>query len=552
MNKLLTMALLFMATWLFGQDLSTTDGKFWIQLTDKKHNPYQLDRPETFLSPRAIARRHQQGISFDERDLPVSPTYLKQIRTKGVKILHTSKWLNGATVLMDSTQVMAIEAFDFVANVDFVGKVSRRQNAQLAALYDRPVEKDCEGNGTFYGLAQQQIELLNGHQLHDLGHRGKNKLIALLDGGFSNVLQLPFFDSLVQDQRLLVGHDFVQNDSVVYESSSHGTQVLSVMGANWPGRMVGTAPEASYVCIKTEDIYGEDLGEECNWIAGAEYADSIGADIINSSIGYTTFNDPRMNYEYQDLNGHTSLAAIAANIAFEKGILVVNSAGNSGGYPWKYIGVPADAEGVLAVGACDTAGNRLDFSSFGPTADGRLKPNVVALGEMVAIASVYSCKISFSDGTSFSAPLISGMAASLWSAFPEKTSQEIMEAIQQSAHLAKHPNSKQGYGMPDFHLAYQYLRTQYAPLRLQQDQFTIAPSVFNDGLELAYFSEDGKAIRIEIYNLMQDLQYQTILHSQKGQANNYVLNDLKELDKGYYHLMLNNGKKTYRFRLLKE
>ena len=327
---------------LFGQE--ALYGKFWIEFKDKKESPYQIEEPYKFLSPRAIARREKQGIAIDERDFPVNPNYVESIIQEGGSVHHTSRWLNAATIIIDSNQIIKIRKMPFVKKVIYVGKHINRPNLNLASFYQRDSLIAYEKLPDHYGHGKNQIEMLNGHHLHKKGFRGADKLIAILDGGFRYTDKIPFFDSLYLHNRIIANKDFVDQDSTVYESSTHGSKVLSVMGANLPGLLVGTSPEASYVCIKTEDVRAEYLVEECNWIAGLEYADSIGADIVNSSLGYTTFSDSRMDYTYEDLNGSVSRASIAANIAFEKGMITVCSAGNSGLDSWKYIGIPSDAK----------------------------------------------------------------------------------------------------------------------------------------------------------------------------------------------------------------
>ncbi len=456
MEKIFVLLLMLFASNLFGQNGSSE--KFWIELTDKKESPFSVEKPQEFLSPRAIERRFQQGIDIEESDLPVNPNYLLALKKLGAKIHHTSKWLNAATIIIDSVNILAIQKLPFVKNTVYVGEHLDQPNISLASFYERDSILEYEKLASHYGHGQNQIEQLNGDQIHKLGHRGEGILIAILDGGFRYADKIPFFDSLYLKNKIIATKDFVDNDFSVYESSSHGSKVLSVMGANLPGFLVGTAPASNYICIKTEDVRAEYLVEECNWIAGLEYADSLGADIVNSSLGYTRFSDVEMNYSYQDLNGKVSLASRAANIAFDKGMLIVCSAGNSGLDDWKYIGVPSDAAGVLAVGANDKLRERADFSSIGPSADGRIKPNVSAMGENTRVASVYSLRVTTANGTSFSAPILAGMIASLWSAFPEKTNQEIFQVIEKSGHQYDQPDYEMGYGIPDFMKAYQLLK----------------------------------------------------------------------------------------------
>lgn len=442
--------LLFVWWWCLGTAFAKADSQalYWVSLADKKDTPFSLLQPEAFLSPRAIERRANQGIALSESDLPVNPDYIYQVKACGATVRYQSKWLNSLTVVADSFAVSKIKKLPFVIQVEYVGVYAKPTREELMK---RSKKKKYQKTEEYYGFSDHQIRMLNGQALHQFGFRGKDKLIAVLDGGFRGVNANPFYDTLRMYDRLLPGKDFVDMDDDVYESSGHGAQVLSCMAAQIPGLYIGSAPDAAYTCIKTEDTRGEFLIEECNWVAGAEYADSIGADIINSSLGYTSFNDTTMNYTYADLNGQVSRASRAADIAFAKGMIVVNSAGNSGNDSWKYIGTPADGMFTLAVGATDFMGNRASFSSFGPTADGRIKPNVSAMGQNIAVVVAGTgYGVSLSNGTSFASPLLAGMLASLWSALPDYNNTEIFQIVQMAGSNFPDPDVELGYGIPDF------------------------------------------------------------------------------------------------------
>ena len=441
-------------------------GFYWVTFKDKSGTPFSIKKPEAFLSQKALDRRKKTDTPVTAQDLPVNPKYVEQVKNSGAGIQYTSRWFNAATVTATANVVKQLEKLPCVASVTFVGK------APVASVW-----KTKAPEGTFeaerkavsidslhYGYADQQIKQLNGHSLHALGHRGSGITVAVLDGGFTSADKHYVFDSLRMKNLLIPARDFVDNDWQVCESSSHGMQVLSVMGANQPGVLVGAAPNASYVLVKTEDVRSEYRVEECNWIAGLEYADSLGVDIINSSLGYTTFSDKTMDYQYSSLNG-ASDASKAAELATARGMIVVNSAGNEGDSEWKYVGVPADSKGAFSIGAVDSKGKKAGFSSFGPTADGRIKPDVSAAGSRVMAASASSNQIRPTSGTSLSAPLVSGMIAALWSAFPEKTNLEIMDAVRQSGNQADAPDNELGYGIPDFLKAYQLLAKGKSPER---------------------------------------------------------------------------------------
>lgn len=458
-TKLLFLTILFLldSSFLSAQNNTPKPKKYLIEFTDKDNSPYSTESPLVFLSQRAIDRRERQNIQISSSDFPVNPDYLEGLNSFTVKTMHTSRWLNTALVSAYSDKLDQIERLQFVKSVTYVG-----ENSGAGLILRKSGKARDENPGepteTHYGYANFQNMSINVNSLHDQNYRGKGILIAVLDGGFSNADIMPFFDNVRAEKRFLAHRDFVEGDDYVFETSSHGSQVLSVMASDLPNILVGSAPDASYVCLKTEDNGGEYRAEESNWVAALEYADSLGVDIINSSLGYTTFSDETMNYIYENLDGKTSIATQAAEIAFSKGMIVVNSVGNEGNTPWKYLDVPADGVHVLAVGATDQAGYKTKFSSFGPTPDGRIKPDVSALGKNISVASIYSTKVKTTKGTSFSAPLVAGAIAALWQAVPLRTNAEIIEAVKLSSDRAARPNNELGYGIPDFGKALELLR----------------------------------------------------------------------------------------------
>ncbi len=436
MRHLLFISLFFLLNALSG--FSQNPAHYWIAFTDKQHNNYSLTQPEQFLSQRALDRRKKQGISLDSTDLPVSKFYIDSLISLGLQIKNVSKWLNGVTVLTNDTNL--------IDTIDNLGFVAYHQKTKPLLFKMNGIEDESQLNSnkaSNYGLGNDQIMLLHGNYLHDKGYRGDSMLIAIIDAGFYNVNNMHLFDSLRNDNRIISTYDFVAGNANVYDDHTHGMSVLSTMATNDPGYFVGTAPKASFILLRSEDANTEYLVEEDNWATAAEYADSAGADLINTSLGYTTFDDTTENHSYSDMNGVTTHIAKVADMAFKKGIFVVVSAGNSGDDPWHYISTPADAKDVLTVGAVDLNGNYALFSSTGPSADGRIKPNVAAPGANVKVAfpndSIYG-----GSGTSFSAPITCGLVACLWQAFPNKTNYEIRSAIEQSASQYTTPDSLLG------------------------------------------------------------------------------------------------------------
>jgi hypothetical protein len=454
-----------MNRWLFLLLLQTATGyaqtprlnKYWVTFSDKNNSPHCVCRPTELLSARALERRAQAGIPIDETDLPVNPEYVEGLKAKGARIHLTSRWLNAAAVIADSLTATLLNTLEYVDTVQYVGPDLRIRNAPNPAPKVRQPRNDMPkppNADNPYGYSGMQNSLLNLQLLHVAGHRGHGIWVGVMDGGFTAADVLPFFDSVANDGRLMVARDFVERDEYVYEAATHGTSVLSAMAANVPGFLVGGAPDAAYFLFKTEDTGGEFPIEECNWVAAAEYADSMGIDIINASLGYTSFNDPALSHTFGELNGRTAIGSRGAAVAVRKGMIVCNSAGNSGDEPWKHIGVPADAPGVIAVGALDYEGNRASFSSFGPTSDGRIKPDLCAPGLQVVVAGSKDFELGMSSGTSLASPMLTGGIAALWSAFPEKTAAEIIDAVYASADQYDRPDVARGYGLPDLSKAW--------------------------------------------------------------------------------------------------
>lgn len=428
--------------------------KYFVEFVDKNGTPFTIDNPSEFLSPKSVERRERQGIAVIETDLPVSPTYIHNLKGTGAKVLYTLKWFNGAVVEVGNSSILdALESLSFVSNITKVyeatAKSTETPDEDIYKAYSAAFDKQDYYN---YGSSANQIKMLNGHMLHNLGFRGKGVTIGVLDGGFLKADILPAFDSLWIFNRIVYTKDFVNPKSDIFQEHSHGMLVLSAMGANIPGAIIGTAPEANYVLIRCEDTSSEQIIEEYNWAVAAELADSLGVDIINSSLGYYDFDATWQNHTYANMDGKSTPIAQAANFAAAAGLLVVASAGNEATYDWKYIITPADAMECVAVGAVNEKGNYANFSSIGPSADGRVKPDISAQGIRTTVQATNGA-IGTADGTSLSAPIISGLAACLWQAMPSLTSKELRNRIIRSASLFSNPNFQLGYGIPDFFAA---------------------------------------------------------------------------------------------------
>lgn len=425
--------------------------RYRVWLTDKAENTHNIEQPETFLSTKAIERRTLRNIEITEQDLPVSSTYIQQIKELGFNIVTTSRWMNTVVIApgLDVT-------IDTIYQLPFVKKVECVQNDKTSSPFaaqhapTKTVEEDTtEYIGeleSYYGAAWEQINQLNLAPLHQEGYCGNGMTIAVLDAGFYCVNQNAGIDM----SQVIGTHDFTRKSFNYINGVDHGSMVLICMATNVPNTYIGTAPEANYWLMITEDNNREFPIEEDYWVAGAEMADSVGADIITSSLGYYIYDDPDMSYTHEDLDGQTAFCSRGATIAASKGMLVVTAAGNEYGTDWNKIVVPGDANGVLTVGGVSSDGTHSEFSSIGYTADGRVKPDVVARATRTKVLHTDGMIASVS-GTSYSTPLMTGAMACLWQAHPEWSVAELIDRVQRGASQYYTPDEFLGYGIPDIY-----------------------------------------------------------------------------------------------------
>ena len=441
-----------------------------LSLADKKGTPYELQRPQRWLSHKSIERRRRQGLEVDSTDLPVSPSYLKILRTlKNTQIVGTSRWLN--TVLLctqDTTLLSNIREMEFIRQAELVWTSPDSLEPYVKWKYHEQFNTWDSVRGERYGNAKEQIESLQGHRLHSINLRGRGMTIAVIDGGFRNVHMIP----ALRKAHIAGVRDFVipipkQSDDIncvprLYFKTDHGTKVFSALAANAPQVLKGSATEATYWLLCSEDQQSEQIIEEDYWVMAAEFADSVGVDIINSSLGYNEFDNPAQNHRLRDLDGNSSVISRAASMLAHKGIILVNSAGNNGMGPWKKICVPADAHDILTVGALNLQMRNAPFSSVGPTQDGRVKPDVMAIGSPAALITGRGT-IIHDMGTSFATPLVCGLTACLWQALPDKTAMDIIELIRQTSDNYATPDNIYGYGRPNFWRAYMIGKASPSP-----------------------------------------------------------------------------------------
>jgi subtilisin family serine protease len=447
--------LLFVLLSLGQRSAGQSTQKYLVLLRDKANSPYSIDRPEQFLSQRSITRRQKQTISVKERDLPVNPAYVTQLQQAGATIWYSSRWLNAVLLEATNAVITRIQTLPFVQGLELgqslagarIGNRFRSDSTVTYSTVSRPLDTSLA-----YGVSQTQLVQLGADVMHRQGYHGEGMLIGVLDAGFRNANTVGYLKPLFDEKRVLSTFDFVTKDSSVYEDDEHGVEVLSTMAATADGTLYGTAYKASYILLRTEDAATEKPIEEANWLMGAEYADSAGVDIINSSLGYFSFDPPYPSHVYTDLTGTRTLISRAAQWATEAGIVVVNSAGNEGTSAWRYIVAPADAPDVLAIGGVTSGNTQVSFSSIGPSADGRTKPDLAALGSGVVIG-LPNGRISYGSGTSFASPLVAGLAAGFWQAHPRLTAAQVREALRRSGSQYASPDNRLGYGIPNFERA---------------------------------------------------------------------------------------------------
>ncbi len=472
-------------------DLHAQYPKHIIRLRDKGASTFSISNPAAYLSPRALQRRTRYQLAVDSFDLPVNKRYVDSIRAAGnVTILSTSKWLNQVLIqTTDQSALAKINSFRFVASTQPIGM--RMTSVDKFDEPIKPLEPAPATNNTSrtvadyynYGTNYQQVHIHEGEYLHNKGFRGERMQITVLDAGFSQYKTITAFDSIRQNGQVLGERDFVSFDGSVNEDDSHGMYCLSILSANWPGRMVGTAPKANYWLVRTENVASEFPIEEHNWVVGAEFADSTGSDMISSSLGYYDFDDPTFNHTYAEFYRNSTMVTRGATMAAKKGMIVMNSAGNEGNKAWKYIGFPADADSVCAVGAVNATGQIAPFSSFGYP--GKVKPNIVSVGAGTVIAG-FNNQPASGNGTSFSNPNVAGLIACLWQAFPQFNNMKILDAVYRSSDRYANPDDRFGYGIPNFRKAYEALEkeAQANSVSFANDWLIVTPNPFRDNLKV--------------------------------------------------------------------
>ena len=520
--------------------LSAQNFKHFIGFSDKPDSTQSYQNPDSFLSERSIERRAKEGVVLRYLDLPVFEPYVDSLKILGVSVGYSSRWFNGVYATIPDAISDQIDSLDFVISVDTINRfatASKRSKIEVV----QPVASKMA-----FTESEGQLQMIGVNTMHDLGYKGANVLIAVFDGGFNKVDELEPFAHLYSDNLIEDVFDVVDNDYDVYHGSSHGTNVLSVLSGVIPEIFIGAAPEASYALYRTENIPFERRIEEYNWLIAAERADSLGVDIINSSLSYNEFDSPEESYAFSDMDGKSTVITRAATAASGAGILVVASAGNEGGNAWGKITAPADAEDIIAVAAVSSNGFKTSFSSIGFTFDGRIKPDLAAQGGNATVLDA-SGNTSVTNGTSFSSPLIAGLAAGVMELYPGRTSQEVKKMLIESASQVNAPDEELGYGIPNFNQIIANEASDLGPVILGGEVF---PNPFSGGdLQIVNSVIDDEVVVVRFYNSMGQLMLETSFLRSTIVSSVHV--NPVNWDSGIYFIELENEDKLEVVRFVK-
>jgi len=540
MKKLFSLFIFLISLQLFAQEDA------WVFLKDKPSSAAFLATPLTMLSQRALDRRTRQNIALDSKDIPIEATYYNQIKSAtGITVLAKSKWLNALHVQGTQVNINNLKtSFSFIQSIEFADNSLNTNGKKFPK--SNTITKRQKFNQTTtdfnYGNTKNQTEMLKADFLHQQNFTGNGMVIAVIDAGFPNVNSLSAFARIRNNNKILGGYDFVNRSTNFYSGHNHGTNVLSTIAGYIDGQFVGTAPDASFYLFRTEDSSQEVPLEESLWVEAAERADSLGVDVINTSLGYSTFDESRYNYSYADLNGQTTFITRGSEIGATRGMIIVNSAGNEGNKTWKYISAPADAISVFTVGAVNATKVIAPFSSFGPTSDNRIKPDVAAQGQDVYVLDENTGTPRTSNGTSFSSPIMAGVVACFWQAFPNLTNTQIMQKIRESADRYNNPHEQYGYGVPNFQNAYTVLSIDHQDFVKNTSVF---PNPVTNQIIIQTSVKDLQQVQIQIYTIIGKKVFE-----QNGLKTKTI--DLSNLKNGIYILQLKNKDQQKNVKLIKK
>jgi len=472
--------------------------RYLVLFKDKNNSPFSINKPEAFLSSKSIERRKKMNIAIQAQDLPVNPSYLDQLKSSGATLIFPLKWINGALIQLKPSELAKMLKMDNVKGLYWNFPADSSANNQIKSTGNSGTK--LSNADPDYGSSLTQLSQLGIDVMHSKGFRGENTLITLLDNGFLNADQVPYLQAIFTEKRVLGTLTTSPSLKSVYEGGSHGTNVLSTIAGQSPGKLFGTAYLANFAMVQTEEDNSELIVEEANWLRGAEWADSLGTDVLSSSLGYSEFDNLKQNHTYADMNGRTTLVSKAAVWASQKGIICTISAGNEGTNAWKYISAPADADSILSVGAVDRSGLKASFSSLGPSFDKRIKPDVSSMGLGTVVGSTTGT-IATSNGTSFSAPLMAGFAAGMVQANPRNSSWQIMDAIRKSGNQASKPDNLLGYGIPNFLKATTLLNPILGVEPIRELSIQVYPNPVKIGEKINIDLPEEMDLKLEIFNV---------------------------------------------------
>tara|TARA_R100000935_G_scaffold21876_4_gene40527 strand:+ start:78635 stop:80257 length:1623 start_codon:yes stop_codon:yes gene_type:complete len=522
MKKLLLLGALLVAT------VATAQEDALVFFADKENVAASIANPISILTQEAIDRKALHNIAIDALDVPVNEAYITQLKNiSGITVHAKSKWLNAVYVRGSQSAIENLTNLAFVTEVEFADKSLNRTPFQRPTEDKFKIEKQESRIVYDYGAARNQAEQIAADFLHEQDFTGEDMIIAVLDSGFPNVMTNPAFSDIVSEGRLLGTYDFAERQTNVDGTGSHGAQTFSDIGAFLDGaeKFVGTAPDASFYLFRTEFAPTENPVEEAWWVEALERADSLGVDVVNTSLGYQDYDNPSYDHTYEDLDGETTIAARGGNLAFQKGMLLVTSAGNDGN-GFTFVATPGDSKGILTVGAVDAGGDYVDFSSIGPTVDGRIKPDVMAQGRDAAVVD-RDGNVTFNNGTSFSSPIMAGAIACLWQSRQEVKNNRLMDLIRQNSHLFNNPTNEMGYGIPDFEEAYHALQVLGTEDQMLKETFAIYPNPVTDVFNVSFPQQLERAVVI-IYDVLG----KQVLEKEISTVENKV--NISELSGGVY------------------
>ena len=516
----------------------------WVFFADKENVEVYLADPILIMTQEAIDRKTLQGTPIDERDVPVNENYITQIKNiYGITVRSKSKWMNCIYVIGDQYNIESLLDFSFVTDVEYADK-------SLNLFPGGPIEnkfalEEASQNINYnYGAAANQIEMLSGDYLHELDYTGEGMIVAVLDAGFPSIDTNPGFQKMRDENRILGTYDFEARIENVNGTSSHGFNTSSDIGGFLQDEFVGTAPQASFYFFVTEYTPSETPVEEAWWVEALERSDSLGVDVVNTSLGYRGYDNPNYDHSYEDLDGQTTFSARGANIAFDKGMILVTSAGNSGNTDFPTVGTPGDSPGTLTIGAVNSNGNYASFSSIGPTVDGRVKPDLMAQGVSAAVINTGG-NVDFSSGTSFSSPIMAGAVTCLWQSRQEVPNGHIMQIVRESANLYNNPTDQMGYGIPNFENAYAALQELGFEDEFLMSNFALYPNPVTSKINIS-FPEGISNCTFTIYSILGNKVLSTEISRNLNSVN------IETLNSGMYIASINSNNKQISFKIIKE